>query len=239
MDKFIFDVDGTLTPSRSKMDNEFKSWFLEFTRTNDVYLVTGSDRAKTIEQVGDLVYYRCKKVYNCSGNDVWTGANNVQTNKWKLPEFAEYFLNGCLYESKFKLRTGTHIEKRPGMVNFSVIGRGANAEQRQEYVAYDTSTNERITIANAFNIMFPDLQATVGGETGIDIAPKGADKSQIVKDFDPEDHIIFFGDAIFEGGNDWPLALELTNRNVNYNCHKVNSWQETWKILKNLVDNKK
>jgi phosphomannomutase len=236
MDKFIFDVDGTLTPSRSKMDNEFKSWFLGFAKTNDVYLVTGSDRAKTIEQVGESVYHRCKRVYNCSGNDVWAGANNVQTNKWKLPEFAEYFLNGCLYESKFKLRTGTHIEKRPGMVNFSVIGRGANAEQRQEYVAYDTSTNERITIANAFNIMFPDLQATVGGETGIDIAPKGADKSQIVKDFDPKDHIIFFGDAIFEGGNDWTLALELTNRNVNYNCHKVNSWQETWKILKNLVD---
>jgi len=236
MDKFIFDVDGTLTPSRSKMDNEFKSWFLGFAKTNDVYLVTGSDRAKTIEQVGESVYHRCKRVYNCSGNDVWEGANNVQTNKWKLPSLARTFLISCEYESDFSIRTGNHIEERPGMVNFSVVGRNADANQRAAYVTFEEQNSERIKIASAFNTMFPDLQATVGGETGIDIAPKGADKSQIVKDFDSEDHIVFFGDAIFEGGNDWPLALELTNRNVNYNCHKVNSWQETWKILKNLVD---
>ena len=52
MKKFIFDVDGTLTPSRKQMDIGFSSEFLIFCCKYDTYLVTGSDRAKTIEQVG-------------------------------------------------------------------------------------------------------------------------------------------------------------------------------------------
>ena len=43
MNKFIFDVDGTLTPSRREMDKEFVQFFFEFCTKNDVYLVTGSD----------------------------------------------------------------------------------------------------------------------------------------------------------------------------------------------------
>jgi len=41
---YIFDVDGTLTPSRQKMDEDFSRFFLHFCTMNSVYLVTGSDR---------------------------------------------------------------------------------------------------------------------------------------------------------------------------------------------------
>ena len=37
MKKFIFDVDGTLTPSRQRIDEEFLSFFFRFTFDNDVY----------------------------------------------------------------------------------------------------------------------------------------------------------------------------------------------------------
>ena len=30
MNKFVFDVDGTLTPSRQKIDAEFAAWFEHF-----------------------------------------------------------------------------------------------------------------------------------------------------------------------------------------------------------------
>ena len=43
MKYYIFDVDGTLTPSRGLMDTEFKKWFLKFNSENPVYLATGSD----------------------------------------------------------------------------------------------------------------------------------------------------------------------------------------------------
>ena len=72
-------------------------------------------------------------------------------------------LSYLVHESPFSLRTGNHIEQRSGMVNFSVVGRNATTEERAKYVDYDTVKNERINIASAFNTMFPDLQATVGG----------------------------------------------------------------------------
>ena len=64
--KYIFDVDGTLTPSRGIIDAQFKTWFNSFCLSNDVYLVTGSDKAKTVEQIGEETYNLCKRVYRCS-----------------------------------------------------------------------------------------------------------------------------------------------------------------------------
>ena len=47
---YIFDVDGTLTPSRLKMDKEFAKFFRNWIANKQVYLLTGSDHDKTIEQ---------------------------------------------------------------------------------------------------------------------------------------------------------------------------------------------
>ena len=187
----MFDVDGTLTPSRGRMNKDFSLWFGSFCHEHSVYLVTGSDRPKTIEQIGEYLYSKCESVYQCSGNDLWKGNKNILKSGWLLPDLARTFLISCEYESQFSLRTGNHIEQRSGLVNFSVVGRNANADQRAKYVEYDTVKNERANIANAFNTMFPELQATVGGDTGIDIAPRGADKSQILRDFNERRHHTF------------------------------------------------
>jgi len=231
VNKFIFDVDGTLTPSRGIIDIHFKMFFNTFCLDNDVYLVTGSDKPKTIEQIGEDTYILCKRVYQCSGSDVWDGDTNILKSGWTLPDLARTFLISCEYESPFSLRTGNHIEQRSGMVNFSVVGRNANAEQRAKYVEYDTVKNERINIASAFNIMFPDLQATVGGDTGIDIAPRGADKSQILRDFKEDDTIHFYGDAMFDDGNDKPLADVLKQYQLGFS-HQVRDWKHTWEKLR-------
>ena len=89
MINYIFDVDGTLTPSRCKIDSEFCIWFSTFTENNDVYLVTGSDREKTIEQVGELVYDRAKRVYQCGGNDVWIKDCRIRTVDFNINEELE------------------------------------------------------------------------------------------------------------------------------------------------------
>ena len=227
--KYVFDVDGTLTPSRKRMNKHFAVWFSKFCEREEVYLVTGSDRPKTIEQVGDYIYHTCKLVYNCSGNDVYHRDQNVKRNEWTLPELARTFLISCEYESDFSIRTGNHIEERPGMVNFSVVGRNATVKQRKEYVDFERHNNERKKIADAFNMMFPDLQANIGGETGLDIGPKGADKSQILGDFKGSE-VYFFGDAMHEGGNDY--ALKIANKyGKNF---QVKDWKDTWEKLKGL-----
>ena len=229
--RFIFDVDGTLTPSRQEMDPEFQRWFTSFQEHNFTYLVTGSDRLKTLEQVGNIVYNFANRVYNCSGSDVWEQDKNVYTSEWTLPEKETQFLTQCMTESEFVLRTGLHFEHRPGMCNFSVVGRNATLGERKLYVEHDVRIDERNRIAKAFNILFPDCKAVVGGETGIDIFPKGCDKSQILRDFDPKDELHFFGDAMHPEGNDYPLKKEIIDKDLGV-CYNIKNWEETWKILR-------
>jgi len=227
MVNFIFDVDGTLTPSRGTIDPEFKEFFMDFANKNNVYLVTGSDRPKTIEQIGLDSYLLCKRVYNCSGNDVYEGHHNIVQSEWTLPEDAHEWLSKKLSDSEFPYRTGLHFEHRTGMCNFSVVGRNANQSQRYEYFGWDYMHKERDKIASQFNKIFPDIEADVGGETGIDIFPRGKNKSQILKDFD-KDTIQFYGDRTDENGNDYPIACELHAEQV----YTVSDWQETWEYLR-------
>jgi phosphomannomutase len=230
MYKFIFDVDGTLTPSRSKIDTNFKEFFLEFCRFNSVTLVTGSDIAKTIEQVGKDITDIVDTVYCCSGNDVWRKGNNIYSSTWTLPIEVKSWLQRKLNDSKFVLRTGNHIEERPGCVNFSIVGRNATLKERQLYKSWDESSKEREMLVESFNNAFKDLCAKVGGETGIDIYPKGLDKSQIIADFLSSDKLLFFGDKMDTLGNDYPLKVKIENNNLG-SCFEVKDWQHTKKIL--------
>ena len=233
MNKFIFDVDGTLTPSRQVIDGDFAVFFSNFCAENDVYLVTGSDKEKTIEQIGEEIYSLAKRVYNCSGSDVWQGEKHIRSDDWKLSPNVRSYLINCLEESKFPLRTGLHIEERPGMVNFSVVGRNATMGERKLYVEFDTENNERNLIADLFNKEFSELIARPGGETGIDISPKGADKSQIVNDFDPNDVLHFYGDRMDLQGNDYPLKKVIIDNDLGF-AIEVSGWKDTWSKLKCL-----
>ena len=231
--KYIFDVDGTLTPSRQKIDSEFLNFLLNFAKQNDVYLVTGSDRPKTIEQIGKELYFACQRVYNCSGSDVYEKDILIYRDEWTLPSDAEEFLIDELHHSKFPVRTGNHIERRPGGVNFSVLGRGSEVilEEREEYVKWDINTGERKNIAERFKKRFPEIGCQIGGQTGLDISSLGCDKSQILRDFKPIDLIYFFGDKLKEGENDYPLGHAIEERRLGM-VFEVTDYHHTWDLLK-------
>ena len=232
MKKFIFDVDGTLTDSRQQIDLSFEVYMIKFCCKYDVYLVTGTDRAKTVEQVGLDIYNRSKRVYNCSGADVYEKEHNVYKSDWKPSRKLINFLSDELDYSTFPHKTGNHIEHRPGGINFSILGRGQDSmKHRKEYVKWDINTTERILMADRIRSEFPDLNIQIGGQTGLDISD--SDKSQILRDFNSEDELVFFGDMMKEGQNDYPLAVAVDKRGgTNYT---VGSWQETYKKLKDLT----
>ena len=230
--KFIFDVDGTLTPSRKKIEHEFWAPFLIFCRNHDVYLVTGSDREKTVEQVGLDIFYTAKRVYNCSGSDVYEKNKNVYRDNWELPIDVEKFLLDELDYSQFPLRNGNHIERRPGGVNFSILGRDEDPMLgREEYIKWDKERLEREDIADRIRNQFPDLNVQIGGQTGLDISNN--DKSQILRDFNKDDDIHFFGDMMQEGQNDYPLAMAIVN-NMMGTAYSVEDWKETRTLLEGM-----
>jgi len=231
LNRFIFDVDGTLTPSRQTIDPAFKDFFLQFIKDNKVWLVTGSDYPKTLEQLGADICESVVTVYNCSGNDVWHRGKRVNSKTFSGPKELYNLMNGWLQSSPFSIRTGNHIEERPGTINFSIVGRNCTLDERKLYIEHDVNNRERESIAHQINSEFPNITATVGGETGIDIYRTGCDKSQILDDFDKNIPTYFFGDKNEPGGNDYPLAKALKDRGFRGASFNVKNWQDTYERL--------
>ena len=102
------------------------------------------------------------------------------------------------------------------------------------YNDYDTQIKERSRIAQGFNKRFPQYQASVAGEIGIDITVKGCNKSQILKDFDEcIDDIVFFGDKCEDGGNDYEIAQAVAFGGGI--VRQVKDWKDTWIKLKGII----
>lgn len=244
---FIFDVDGTLTPSRLPMTTEFQNFFKKWINKNKFYLVTGSDLPKLQEQ---MCFYdiEAEGIFTCCGNQFWkpdssivnTSAELIYNNKFEMTTKLKNSLEVMLMSSQYKHRYGNHIEDRGSMVNFSVVGRNCTQEQREEYYEWDKEKGERRKMSIFLKNKFKDLDAVIGGQISIDIYPKGMDKSQVLNVIEqerlvPPNEYIFIGDGIENGGNDYPLA-KLMNETDNCSSYQTEGWEHTKEILENLID---
>jgi phosphomannomutase len=227
----LFDVDGTLTPSRGQIDPGFKSW-LQHDCKHQFRLITGSDPEKTQEQVG-LDFWSESYVYNCAGNHVFDHGQEVYKSSWRMPTDLEWVLQAKTISTLWPIRTGRHMEHRVGLCNFSTLGRNATQEQRKLYHEWDRTWQERTILATLINSVWHTVEATVAGETGIDIYARGTGKDQILDSIANLAPIHFFGDRQDPAGNDYGLAQSILTRSLG-KCYHVRDWQHTWTILKDL-----
>lgn len=226
MTTFLFDVDGTLTDARRTIDPDFHEFMLEFMEKNKCMVVTGSDRPKTVEQIGLTLTNTFHKVYHCSGNHVYVGPKEHHKNDWMLSSEQYNFLENLIDSIHYNEKTGNHIEQRTGTANVSIVGRNADWEQRARYAKWESNNKGRNFIAETYNNTFSDSIAQVAGETSIDIYKTGCDKSQAIKE--QKGTTIYFGDHCYPGGNDFTASQEATV------YHQISEgYKETWKILKN------
>ena len=237
MTRFLFDIDGTLTDSRQKINPEFAVFMSDFCISNKVAFVTGSDKAKTVEQIGEDLFHLADYSFNCAGNEVWRKRRLIQKNEWEPPIALTFFFEELLAESKFRPPSGKyrkHIECRNGMVNFSIAGRNCTQEDRKAYVEWDKSTSERKRFRDKIAHKFPEIDVLIGGETGLDIFPMGKGKEQVIDFLNAieDEKTYFFGDQIFPGGNDYNIAMRCENR------YQVRGWKDTYEILKFLEEAK-
>lgn len=233
---YIFDIDGTLTPSRNPINSDFKIIFENWMKGKQVWLITGSDRSKSLEQLGENLLSKFDRVYQVSGNVLYENGKLVYKKEFHLPFAVEEYLNGVLESSLYHTKTGNHIEHRVGSVNFSTVGRNCTQKQRDAYYKWDIINKERATIVKNFNDRFEDLNASKGGQISIDILPKGRDKGQIVKDI--KEPFTYFGDHLAPGGNDFPILREalLQDKFNKSKFYQVQDWIHTALILTDLDD---
>ena len=225
---YVFDIDGTLTPSRGKIDKDFKRFFLKWMSGKNVYFITGSDKDKTIEQVGKEIWNKATRCYQSCGNAVYEKGKLIKQLDFPITNDLNNLLNEFLIWSEWKERYTTNIEPRIGLINFSVVGRDCPQEAREKYAEWDNKAKERLSFCDIIQEKFPEVEASVGGQISIDIHLKGKNKAQILDDIDS--NIIFFGDKCEPGGNDYPIVnrLESTNLIKNYTINKVSDYRDTW-----------
>tara|TARA_Y100001938_G_scaffold97429_1_gene133346 strand:+ start:445 stop:1146 length:702 start_codon:yes stop_codon:yes gene_type:complete len=229
MTNYLFDVDGTLTPARGKIDQDFKKYFGDWVSEkrslgDKVFLVTGSDRSKTVEQIGLPVCRVVNGCYQNCGNQLYIRNALVKESAWRMSTHLRLDILMILEKSPWNGHAENNIEERAGMINISTIGRSATPKQREAYFRWDKVANERKKIAEILSLRYPKLEFSIGGEISIDAYPKGKDKSQVLKDLSGES--IFFGDSCEIGGNDYSIAIQSDR------YHNVKDWKETEYIMK-------
>jgi len=233
---YIFDVDGTLTMPRQEINDNMLYHFKDWCRDKNVFLATGSDVDKLKEQIPEDLISLTKGVFCCMGNHLLS--NKLKTlYKVNFPfhESLKKDLTNFVSNSKYKEKTGNHIEERIGMLNFSTVGRNADKFERIEYSKWDEAQNERKEIAEYINKNYPGLSATVGGSISIDIIPIGRDKGQIIKfllglELDISE-IHFVGDRTHKGGNDYGIRRELMKTNIPNRTYQVKYYTDTFDLF--------
>ncbi len=234
MANFLFDVDGTLTPSRKSINRSFRKmfggWITEARSLGHrVFLVTGSDKSKSVQQLGVSLWRHISwdGCYQCSGNVLYIRNSVIKSASWLASDELKEDLKIIVDGSPWCNIATVKLEQRTGTCNFSTIGRNCSDEERQEYYTWDLVNKERDRIVKELSPKYPDLQFMIGGEISIDIFPKGRDKSQVVQDMSGE--TIYFGDRCYPNGNDYTISQ------VCDSFYNVHSWMHTREILKDII----
>lgn len=209
----MFDMDGTLTPARKPMEESFAKRFLPWLQKNKAFIVTGSDIAKVVEQLPSDIINAFSGIYCAMGNDLWRKGSFIYHHDF-IPEpelLAD--LERCRAITAYpNTLFPNYIEKRTGMVNFSILGRDCPYEERERYNRWDKTAGERLRIQKELSLRYPHYDFVLGGTISIDIIKKGCGKGQVaahLRKTHPDEGITFFGDKTFPGGNDYELAAAL------------------------------
>lgn len=210
---YVFDMDGTLTPARLPMADRHIELFHRWQQTHLSFIATGSDYSKVEEQIPLKVINAFTGIYCSMGNVLKMGGKVIYKKEMRLPTALVNELKKYRKQTKYPGHLfPNYIERRIGMINFSVLGRDCPYTEREKYSAWDKEYAERLKIKADLNQKFPDFEISVGGAISIDIVPAGNGKGQIavhLRQQYPFEKIIFFGDRTFEGGNDFELAQAL------------------------------
>jgi len=103
---------------------------------------------------------------------------------------------------------GDRIEDRESQITFSALGQQAPAAAKR---LWDPTGDKRLALRAAVADDLPELSVRAGGSTSIDITEAGIDKAFGLTRLTqatgiPAAAMLFFGDRLDEGGNDYPVT---------------------------------
>ena len=240
-----FDVDGTLSPSRSSIDSEMAGLLKELLQIKQVAIITGGAFADIKKQILDEIGENEERNKNLTllptnGGGLWVfdkkwielSSHILSTEEKKEIKEALREVVGCDGCKNKNDGLGEKVQDRNSEITYSALGEHAAIEEKK---AWDPDFKKRICLQDELMKRLPDFEVKIGGTTSIDITSKGMDKAYGIKkliDFfklDKQD-ILFVGDAVYENGNDYPVFL------LGVDTIKVSGPEDTKKTIKDILN---
>jgi phosphomannomutase len=238
----LFDVDGTLTIPRKKIEQPMEQCLRELSLKEDIEIgfVGGSDLEKQIEQLTEENFKYFTWMFSQNGlksfykQELFYEKSLIEFLGEKKYNFIINKILFCLSELEIPKKRGNFIELRSGLINVSPIGRSCNQIEREEFNELDKKHKFRETLIKNIKIQLGDIadefNYSIGGQISFDMFPKGWDKTfalQFVENSYKK--IYFFGDMVHEGGNDYEIFHDK-----RVHGFKVNNYTETIYIINDI-----
>ena len=172
-------------------------------------------------------------------HDAWAEvyAEDIPNNdKKKIIEAIERGIDHYGYREKQVW--GEIIEDRGSQITFSALGQdivehlGPDGVELKE--KWDPTGEKKHKLRDYIADLIPDYEVRVGGGTSIDITRPGIDKAYGMNKLKAElnignEDILFIGDRLEEGGNDYPVKA------MGIDSLQVANWQQTAVAIQALV----
>lgn len=242
-----FDLDDTLAISKSPISDRMGELLVQLLKKYDVCIISGGKYEQFKKQVIDRLeatprelscmhlmptcgtrYYRYDEV-----EDEWKiqyAEDLTEEQKKKIVSTLESAAKetGLWVDKPY----GDIIEDRGSQVTYSALGQLAPAEEKYKWAKENEDAKQVLRKLVADQL--PDLEVRLGGTTSVDVTRIGIDKAygmqKLIEALDiSKDDILFIGDKLQEGGNDYPVKA------MGIDSIEVDRWEDTALVLEGVL----
>jgi len=219
-----FDLDETLTETRTPMTDEMTELLGQLLKKYQVCVISGGSFDQFQKQfISNLKVEPAQltslHLMPTCGTRYYSF--NLVKNDWRQV-YAENFtaaekvvitaaLNEGIDEVNYRIKNpkGPLIEDRGSQITYSALGQDASPAEKK---AWDPAGDKKRKIRDSVALRIPQFEVRAGGTTSIDVTKQGIDKAYGMKRLMEilkvsKEDILFIGDRLWEGGNDYPVKL--------------------------------
>jgi len=237
-----FDLDGTLAASKASIDAEMAQLLASLLPIVQVAIISGGAWRQFQEQVlAHLPYDECLKNlsllptcgtrfyrYESAWQQLYS-EDFTAAQKGKIVASLHQVSGslGCQVARVW----GEVIEDRGSQITFSALGQQAPLEEKAKW---DPDFTKRRKMQAVLDTLIPEFSVRLGGATSIDVTKHGIDKAYGIRKLRDVLHIaiekmIYIGDAVFPGGNDYPA------KEAGALCIAVKDPHETKRVIEAIA----
>ncbi len=241
-----FDLDDTLAVTKSAVSDRMAELLAELLHKYQVCVISGGKKELLMKQVVDNLqtehhhllnlhllptcgtrYYR----YDDAKRE-WIkiyAEDLKKTDKQKIAEILDKASEKLGYKQEKPF--GAIIEDRGSQVTYSACGQEAPPAVKYKW---DPDQEKRKKIVEAVKSELSEFEVRIGGTTSIDVTILGIDKAygmeKIMQNLEiGKDDILFVGDKLQEGGNDYPVKA------MGIDCVEVENHLSTELVIETIL----